>query len=82
MWNHMSGFAHEYSWGWVLFGTLHMLAFWVLVIGGIWLLVRLLASGGERARREKTPIDILKERYARGEIDKAEYEQRRADLER
>lgn len=81
MWNHMSGFMGDHGWGWGLFGVLHMLAFWVLVIGGIWLLMRLLVGEG-RASREKTPLDILKERYARGEIDKAEYDQRKADLER
>ena len=30
--------------------------------------------------RAETPLGILKARYARGEIDKAEYEQRRSDL--
>lgn len=80
MWNHMSEWMGEYGWGWGLFGALHMIGFWLLVIGGVWLLARLLSEGG--SRREKTPLEILKERYARGEIDKAEYEQRRADLER
>ena len=32
-------------------------------------------------RRAKTPMDILKERFARGEIDKEEFEERRRILE-
>lgn len=78
MWHHMNGFIGEYGWGWSLFGLLHMLAFWALVVGVIWLAVRLLGGG----RSEKTALDILQERYARGEIDKAEYDRRRADLMR
>jgi putative membrane protein len=32
-------------------------------------------------RRANTPLDILQERYARGEIEREEYEQKRRDLE-
>jgi putative membrane protein len=31
--------------------------------------------------REKTPLEILQERYARGEIGRDEYEQRKRDLQ-
>ena len=80
MWHHMGSFMGGSGWGWALFGVLHMLAFWGLVIGGIYLLVRMLGEG--RAAREQTPLEILQARYARGEIDKAEYEARKAVLER
>lgn len=36
----------------------------------------------DRGPRDKTPLEILQERYARGEINKEEYEQKKRDLER
>jgi putative membrane protein len=45
------------------------------------LIVRWLGVGaGGQAPAGKVPLDILKERFARGEIDKAEFEDRRRVL--
>ena len=60
-----------------------MLFFWGLIIAAIVVLVRgfgAKSGGGEPRLREKTALDILGERYARGEIDKAEFEEKRRDL--
>ena len=60
-----------------------MLLFWGLLIAAIVLLVRGFGASpaaGETRLREKTALDILRERYAKGEIDKAEFEQKRGDL--
>lgn len=62
-----------------------MLLFWGLIIFAIVMLVRGFggASGfgvSEPRLRDKTALEILGERYARGEIDKTEFEQRRNDL--
>ncbi|MBU4017300.1 SHOCT domain-containing protein [Patescibacteria group bacterium] len=58
-----------------------MLFFWVLIIVGVVLLTR---SVGNQRREgypmEKTPLEILKERYAKGEIDKKEYEEKKKEL--
>ena len=60
-----------------------MLLFWGLIIAAIVVLVRGLgvkSAGSEPWLREKTPLDMLGERYARGEIGKAEFEEKRRDL--
>jgi putative membrane protein len=77
MWGTMDG----YGWGWGLWGMAHMLLWWVLIILGIVVLVRWLArpSAG-REHPPETALDILKKRYARGEIEREEFEQRKRDL--
>ncbi|MCS6758866.1 MAG: SHOCT domain-containing protein [Candidatus Devosia euplotis] len=66
------------GWEGVFFGPLFMLLFVVAAVlivlfvarlpGGLW--------QGTAQSPSKTPIDILKDRFARGEIDKADYEER------
>ncbi len=53
--------------------------FWVLVIVAVGVLVWWLI-GQPRAPRRDSALDILRERYARGEIDRNEFEARRRDL--
>ena len=61
-----------------------MLVFWALIIVAFVALARGFGSGrsGDYATvpRARMPLDILGERYARGEIDKTEFEQKRRDL--
>lgn len=78
MMNDMGWFG-GFGWG---FGWLFMLLFWGLVILGIVALVRWLAQSGAGKTPEKTALDLLKERYARGEIGREEFEQKRTDLEK
>ncbi len=65
-----------------LFGGLFMLAWWAVIIAGIVLLVRWVAgqTKGTHGGHDKTPLDILKERYAKGEINKEEFEAKKKDL--
>lgn len=80
MWGYDGGW-HSWWWG---VGMLHMLLYWGVLILAIALLVKWLfgrRSGGPSARSpDKTALDILKERYARGEIGKDEFDQKKRDL--
>ncbi len=57
-------------------GMLFMVLFWVFVIAGVVYLIRWLMSQGLTSRPESS-LDILKKRYARGEISKQEFEEMR-----
>jgi putative membrane protein len=63
---------------WMLLGTV----FWILLIVGIVLLVVWVAQKvmGGGAGRTESVLEILKKRYARGEISKEEYEEKKRDL--
>ena len=73
----------DYGWGWGMgFGMISVVLFWVLVILGIVILVKWIAgsSAGPSPPPAKTALDLLTERYARGEIDKHEFEEKKRDL--
>jgi putative membrane protein len=76
MWEYMRD-GHG-GWGW--FGGMGMLLFWVLVLLGVLALGKWLFAGGLRSSAPGTALDILNERYARGEIGREEFEQKRKDL--
>ncbi len=64
-----------------MFGGIGMFLFWgVIIILAV--LMAWIFIGGPRTRSasRSTALDILRERYAKGEIDKDEYEQRRRTL--
>ena len=58
---------------------LMMLVFWGLVIAGLVVGLRWLIGQGGRTSRDEA-LEILRQRYARGEIDKQEFDTRRRDL--
>ncbi len=71
----------DYGWGIGLgLGWITMIIFWVLLILGIVYLVKLIARGSKKAEKEEAAFDILKKRYARGEISKEEFEKIKDDL--
>jgi len=69
----------------MLFGPLMMILFVAAVVVVLrWLGGHVSPARGHAAAPGppgRTPLDILKERFARGEIDKAEFERRRRVLE-
>jgi putative membrane protein len=83
----MMGWGGYGGFGMGLVGWLFMLVFWGLIIVGLVLVVRWLwdhgrsaASAGAGTGTAETPLEILKRRYARGEISKMEYDRMKQDL--
>ncbi len=71
------------GYGMGIVGGLFMLVFWGLIIVGLVLLVRWLwdqTRHGAGPGAIEAPLDILKRRYARGEISKEEYDRMKQDL--
>jgi len=73
------------GYGMMIFGPLFMILVLALVIAVTVLLVRWLGGPWHSVQPPyqmppRTPLDILRERYARGEIDKEEFEERRRVL--
>lgn len=64
----------------MMMGFIVMILFLLAIVGGVVWLIRTFANDG-RAGRGQSPVDQLESRYARGEIDRDEYFQRRNDLE-
>lgn len=72
MFHGMNGHGWGMGWGWII-GLLTLIVV-------IWLIVKLVNQDIQAKDNNKTPLDILKERYAKGEIDKQEFEERKMDI--
>ncbi|MFZ5945885.1 MAG: SHOCT domain-containing protein [Bacillota bacterium] len=57
-----------------------MVLWWGLIIGGIAFVVYSLGSSKKEVTKNNQPIDILKERFAKGEISEEEFEQKKQIL--
>jgi putative membrane protein len=86
-WAVMAGtgmFGYRYGPG-MMGGGIMMFLIWLPLLVGAGALVWYFASSAQRGTsapgREESPLDILKRRYARGEIDREEYERMRREIE-
>jgi putative membrane protein len=74
----MEHFHDSMGW-WMVFGWVWFIIFWGAIVGlVVWGVKRLTERGGSEGKR--SPLDIAKERYARGEISREEFEQIKKDL--
>jgi putative membrane protein len=77
MWNDGMG------WGWMLFAGLLTLVFWGAIIAlVVWGIKKVTEREGSRPKsaEKRDALDIAKERYAKGEISREEFEQIKKDL--
>lgn len=80
--NNMMNFGYGSSFGGGL-GIIFMILWWVLIIAGIVALVRWISNSTQSTGgtpSNKSALDILKERYARGEVNKEEFEEKKKEL--
>ena len=69
----MYGHGWGMGWSWII-GLMVLAAI-------VWIVIKAVNQNkAPNESEQKTPLDILKERYARGEIDKKEFEERKKDL--
>ena len=75
---HMWDMPLGMGWWW-LFGGVWMLIFWGGLIALIvWGITKLTGRGGTATKHN--PLDVVKERYAKGDISKEEFEQIKKDI--
>ncbi len=64
--------------GWMMF------VWWFLIIALVIVAVRAVMNSGQSSQRQRkeTPMEILKRRYAKGEIDEEEFQRRKQELQK
>ena len=74
---------HGFGMGWTMAGW--SLIWLLVIVAVVWVAVRVIGGGfgtGAGSLRDDSPEAILKRRYARGEIDREEYDRRLTDVRR
>lgn len=70
---------HPMWWGWGIGMMAMMFLFWTLFVVGLFVGIRWLL-GKDREQKQDSALEILRQRYARGEINKDEFEAKKKDL--
>ena len=77
----MWGNHGDWMWGMGGFMGLGWILILIVIAVVVWLLVRGPLAGGGGYTERRSALDVLKERYARGEIGRDEFEQKKRDLQ-
>ncbi len=80
----MGGYGSPYGFGYNPIGSILSLVFWALILGGVVLLVVWLLRSANWTSQASSPdsaIEILKARYAKGEITKEQFDAMKRDLQ-
>lgn len=72
----MDGYGYGMSSGMWILGAI----FWILILVGLVLLIKYLWEGAGAKGAQESAFDILKKRYAKGEINKEEFEEKKKYL--
>jgi len=75
----MYGYDHG---AWMFGGWLGMVLIWLVPIILLLAAIKYLATGAKSGGYGKTPLEILEEAYARGEISRDDFLQKRDDLKK
>jgi putative membrane protein len=76
----MMGPGMMYGFGGGMWMMIMMVVFWGLIIWGIMVLARHFGRDRHTGYYDNTPLEILKRRYAQGEITREEYEEKKKEL--
>lgn len=76
---HMMNFGYG---GWMMGGMwLLPILFLALIIAGVLLVVRWMGNGRDKTSSAESPLDILRTRYAKGEIDRETFDKIKQDID-
>lgn len=80
MYNWGCGFGG--GWSGVFFGWFFMIVFWALIIWAIVAFVHWATKQSGMESKQSSALTILEERYARGEISKEEFEEKKITIKK